>query len=107
MRPGLGVLHYLKATYRWLSTNSPSVGPATEPLRNEQLFLNVDDPTARTWQWASAEEMASENHDVENIQRVRKFLLTFRPLLEVSGVIDVKYPDMDLAMARRTMTSFT
>lgn len=99
MPQGPDVLYYLKKTYQWLSTESSTaiVGPAMDSLRNEQLFLNVEDPTTDVWQWAAAEEMAFENHDVENVQRVRKFLLPFKPFLEVSGVIDVKYPDMNLA----------
>ncbi|KAH6903842.1 hypothetical protein BKA70DRAFT_1227194 [Coprinopsis sp. MPI-PUGE-AT-0042] len=99
MRQGPDVLHYLKKTYEWLSTKSPTsaVTSAMSTLRDEKLFLNVEDPTTDPWQWAAAHEMALENHDVENIQRVRKFLLPFKPFLEASGVIDVKYPDMNLA----------
>ncbi|KAH6902619.1 hypothetical protein BKA70DRAFT_1306179 [Coprinopsis sp. MPI-PUGE-AT-0042] len=86
MRQGPDVLHYLKKTYEWLSTKSPTsaVTSAMSTLRDEKLG-------------PPAHEMALENHDVENIQRVRKFLLPFKPFLEASGVIDVKYPDMNLA----------
>jgi BTB/POZ domain len=63
------------------------------------IFLNVDDPNVDAWVFLSADQMAFENHDLLNIQHVRSFLLPYRALLEVAGVVEVKYPDVDTSPA--------
>ncbi|KAH6902615.1 hypothetical protein BKA70DRAFT_1434939 [Coprinopsis sp. MPI-PUGE-AT-0042] len=88
------VLRHLKDTYTWLNQN-------TSGLRNlhGNIFLNVDDPAIDEWSFTSGDQMAFENHDVKNIQYVRSFLLPYRALLEVAGVIKVKYPEVDTSPA--------
>lgn len=90
MRQGEDVLVYLKETYAWLNDNTSGLGDL-----HGNIFLNVDDPAVDTWVFISADQMAFENHDVQNIQRVRSFLLPYRALLEAAGVIKVKYPEVD------------
>jgi BTB/POZ domain len=94
MRQGEDVVHYLKETYAWLSKNASGLSNL-----HGTIFLNVDDPAADEWVFLSAQQMAFENHDVQNIQHVRSFLLPYRALLQVAGVIDIKYPDVDTSPA--------
>ncbi|KAH6903845.1 hypothetical protein BKA70DRAFT_1432817 [Coprinopsis sp. MPI-PUGE-AT-0042] len=90
MRQGEDVLKYLQETYAWLNDNASALNGL-----HGDIFLNVDDPAVDEWAFTSADQMAFENHDVQYIQRVRSFLMPYRALLEVAGVIKVKYPEVD------------
>ncbi|EAU81693.2 hypothetical protein CC1G_02709 [Coprinopsis cinerea okayama7 len=95
MRQGPDVLRYLKSTYAWLDKNLADAREVVAALKDEALFLNVNDPAVDAWEWISPSRMAFENHDVANIQRVRGFLLSYKDLLKEAGVADVNYPDFD------------
>jgi hypothetical protein len=52
-----------------------------------KLFLNVADPKVMIWEWHSAEDLLlGAKETMRNFHPVRKFLLSFKNLLVVSGV---------------------
>jgi len=62
-------------------------------MKDEQLFLNVDDPSIEHWggHWVSASEMLLELHyDIGQLKRVRTFLQNFEPLLLAAGTEPLK-----------------
>ncbi|RXW22304.1 hypothetical protein EST38_g3552 [Candolleomyces aberdarensis] len=92
---GTIVLHDLKATYQWLTENSPAIASFANQLKDEPIFLNVDNPDVHEWRWASASQMAFETEDLTSIQGVRQFLLPFRAFLKSVGVLEAYYPEIE------------
>ena len=80
-------------TLKWLNEN---VGADSESmlyeLRDEDIFLNVDDPSTEPWVWTNANELAFEAEDNDGIYYVRKFLLPYERLLRAAGVVQVFHP---------------
>ncbi|KAJ2928409.1 hypothetical protein H1R20_g8672, partial [Candolleomyces eurysporus] len=92
---GTIVLHDLKATYQWLTENPSAIASIANQLRDEPIFLNVDNPDVHEWKWASASQMAFETEDLTSIQGVRQFLLPFRAFLKSVGVLEAYYPEIE------------
>ncbi|KAJ2913095.1 hypothetical protein MD484_g7328, partial [Candolleomyces efflorescens] len=92
---GTIVLHDLKATYQWLSEQPPAVTSSIAGLKEEPIFLNVDDPDVDEWRWSSASQLAFETEDLTSVQGVRQFLLPFRPFLKSVGVLEAYYPEIE------------
>ncbi|RXW22295.1 hypothetical protein EST38_g3559 [Candolleomyces aberdarensis] len=92
---GSTVLHDLKATYQWLTKNSPAVVSFADQLKDEPIFLNVNNPEIDEWIWSSASQMAFEVSDLTNIQGVRDFLKPYDRFLKAAGVVETYYPKLD------------
>lgn len=61
-------------------------------LRNEPLFLNVDDPDD-PWVWLKGDSLAFDcDHGEGSIVNVRKFLLRYDKVLAAAGVVRVHHP---------------
>ncbi|RXW22308.1 hypothetical protein EST38_g3561 [Candolleomyces aberdarensis] len=90
---GPAILPDLKATYEWLNqkiTSAPqSLGPS---LRDDAIFLNVNDPETDEWSWSSASQMAFEVEGLKKIRPVRNFLKNYRGFLTAAGVLEAHYP---------------
>jgi len=88
------VLHDLKASYDWLNGNLNSIS-TSDRLRDERIFLNVDDPDSDEWTWLAASDMALETHDLSAVRAVRRFLLPYHCLLKAAGVLEAVYPTLN------------
>ncbi|CAA7263802.1 unnamed protein product [Cyclocybe aegerita] len=96
------LLHDLEATYRFMNDNAgflqenpQETASVIERLREEKLFLNVDDPaTTSNWLWDNADSLAFVDADDEHssIRSVREFLKPFEKILLASGVVKVHHP---------------
>ncbi|KAJ3508077.1 hypothetical protein NLJ89_g5949 [Agrocybe chaxingu] len=91
------LLHDIESTYRFMNNNTDPENAASivEKLREEKLFLNVDDPaTTSNWQWDNADSLAFVDVDDEqgSIRSVREFLKPFEKILLASGVVKVQHP---------------
>jgi BTB/POZ domain len=82
------VLPDLRETYGWLNAHSEDAGEhMIQYWRTHKLFLNVADPEVMIWEWYSAGELLlGAKETMGNFHPVQKFLLSFKNLLEVSGV---------------------
>jgi sacsin len=85
-------------TLKWLNENVVDSENHFYELRYEDIFLNVDDPSAEAWVWTNANELAFEAEDIDNrIRYVRKFLLPYDKLLRAAGVVQVFHPQCPIS----------
>ena len=65
-------------------------------LRDEHIFLNVDDPSTDPWIWTSTNQLVFETRDIDHdgitIRCVRNFLLPYDKVLRAAGVLPVLHP---------------
>lgn len=89
-----GILQDLTLSYEWLNEeeNLSSVTNLIASMRDEPIFLNVNDPSAEEWTWCAASQLALESHDLSTIRAVRDYLKPFRRLLKAAGVLEAFYP---------------
>ena len=94
------LLHDLEKVYQFLNNNLDLQFRQNEELaqsilfalRDEQLFLNIDDPGDRL-NWVQGSSLAFDCHDCEgSMQDVRKFLSPFEGILLSAGAIRVQHP---------------
>jgi sacsin len=109
--PGPVIQSDLRDTYKWLNDNADSLENEILELRDELVFLNVDNPNYDEWSWHKASELAFKAQDVPGAwQAVRRFLQPFHKFLEAAGVLEFKYPKVERqdqgAMREREHTSF-
>jgi sacsin len=101
------IIHDMKETLKWLNEN---VGVDSKnilyELRDEDIFLNVDDPSSHTepWisSWTTANKLAFEAEDNNGIRYVRKFLLPYEGLLRAAGVVQVIHPHVPMSDTRES-----
>ena len=92
------IIHDLVETLKWLNENVVDSENHLYELRYEDIFLNVDDPSAEAWVWTNANELAFEAEDIDNgIRYVRKFLLPYDKLLRAAGVVQVFHPQCPIS----------
>ena len=85
-------------TLKWLNENVADSENILYELRYDNIFLNVDDPSAEAWIWTNANELAFEAEDTDNgIRCVRKFLLPYDKLLRAAGVVQVFHPQCPMS----------
>lgn len=93
-------------TLKWLNEN---VGVDSEnilyELRDEDIFLNVDNPSTEPWIWTTANELAFEAEDNNGIRYVRKFLLPYERLLRAAGVVQVFHPQFPTSDTSKSESS--
>ena len=89
-----GVLQDLTLTYQWLNEegNLEKVASLIADMRDEPIFLNVNDPSTEHWTWLPANQLALESHDLSAVRAVREYLTPFRRLLKAGGVLEAFYP---------------
>lgn len=95
----------LTATYQWLNARTDDCRPYLVAYEGERLFLNVDNPSI-TWNFAAANQLVFNGRDEGGRQRVRSFLLAFKPLLLAAGgreVTDVVRPALELSDAEEVL----
>lgn len=104
------LLNDLTATYKFLTDRATVAKWLLTPLRNEALFLNVNNPQEDRWQFRSAAQImfsiannipddeeygASDDEgyynqaDDGNYQEACAFLIPFRPLLIAAGALEI------------------
>lgn len=97
------LLHDIQKTYQYLNNNTPLLyenedlaNEIISQLRDEPLFLNIDDPNDR-WNWVKGDSLAFGSDDQSgSIQNVRKLLLDYDKILTLAGVLRVYHPQVDL-----------
>lgn len=93
------LINDLQETYRYLNDNMDLLGlnavyaeQIVSQLRNESLFLNVDDPDDE-WVWLKGDSLAFDcGHDEGSIVDVRNFLLQYDKILAAARVPRVHHP---------------
>lgn len=88
------ILQDLTLTYQWLNEedNIAKVAGLIADMRDEPIFLNVNDPSTEDWMWLPANQLALESHDLSTVRAVREYLKPFRQLLKAGGVLEAFYP---------------
>ena len=66
-------------------------------LRDEDILLNVDNPSSEPWIWTNANALAFDSEDNDGIRNVRKFLLPYDKLLRAAGVVQVFHPQCPMS----------
>jgi hypothetical protein len=93
------LINDLQETYRYLNDNMALLEQNADyaeeivfQLRNEPLFLNVDDPDDE-WVWLKGDSLAFDcDHGEGSIVNVRNFLLRYDKVLAAAGVPRVHHP---------------
>lgn len=87
------ILPDLVATYKYLDEKTDESAAQLSLLRDEMLFLNVDDPS-EDWAWESAANLSLDIRDVGRFRSVRRFLHKYRSLLVAAGAQEVNHPQL-------------
>ena len=91
------LLHDLENTYTHLNNHIAQQNPEhttiiVQRLREEKLFLNVDNPDNDSWRFEKGDALVFDKHDEDGIQYVREFLLPYEELLTAIEVSQVYRP---------------
>jgi sacsin len=87
------IIHDMIETLKWLNENVGIDSWNTlYELRDDDIFLNVDNPSTEPWIWTNANQLAFEGEDSDGIRCVRTFLLPYEKLLRAAGVVQVFHP---------------
>lgn len=80
----------LSATYAWLDIHWTIVG-----VRQDSVFLNVDDPETDDWEWYPASKLVFNLYYAEKERvPVRRFLQKYKKLLKTVGAQEVENAKM-------------
>lgn len=87
-------------TLKWLNENAAGFEDILYELRDEDVFLNVDDPSTEEWIWTNANQLVFETQDIDavSIRYVRNFLLPYDKLLRAAGVVQVFHPQYPVSI---------
>ncbi|KXN83780.1 Sacsin [Leucoagaricus sp. SymC.cos] len=85
------VLSDLIATYQFLNERAEDSAAELGELRDEFLFLNVDDPST-AWSWEPASGISLDMWDIGNFKFARRLLQRYRFLLIAAGAQEVVHP---------------
>lgn len=99
------ILADLTATYRYLNDKAEASAAHLADLRDEQLFLNVDNPRGAgvVWEWASPATLSFDAWDVGNFKSVRRFLRDYKTLLMAAGAQEVYHPTAQVSSSTTTV----
>ncbi|KAF9445202.1 hypothetical protein P691DRAFT_676124 [Macrolepiota fuliginosa MF-IS2] len=88
------VLSDLVATYRYLNEKAEESATDLADLREEALFLNVDNPREAgvNWVWEAPANLSFDVRDVGNFKSVRRFIHSYASLLVAAGALEVNHP---------------
>ena len=98
------IIHDMTETLKWLNESVKGFENILYELRDEDIFLNVDDPSTEPWIWTNANQLVFETQDIDavSIRYVRNFLLPYDKLLRATGVLPVVHPQNSISNVDRS-----